>query len=60
MKKLKQTYLRKGEHPMVLMSIFSCAAKKHSWTSEEIKMVMLEARKADYSHMLKTLQSYCE
>ena len=39
-KKIKNLYLRKGDHPLVLQSLFICRAKQNKWSDEEIRVVI--------------------
>lgn len=57
-KKLKNLYLRRGEHPFVLSTLFAFTARKQGWTVEEVNEVFVEARKYDYTYFYKTLVSY--
>jgi len=43
-KKVKNLYLRKGEHKFILQSIFICRAKSQKWTNEEINEVIEKTR----------------
>lgn len=43
-----------------IMGSFSKAARRQGWTKEEIAMVINEAQKSDYDHLLFTIQSHCE
>ncbi len=39
-KKVKNLYLRKGEHSFVLQSQFIFKAKQQKWTSEDIQKII--------------------
>ena len=41
-KKVKNLYLRKGEHKFVLQSIFICRAKFQKWINEVIEKTIYE------------------
>ncbi len=58
-KKIKNVYFRNVEHHIVLLSIFSHAAERQNWTIDEIKIVIHEATKHDYKHLVKTLRDFC-
>ncbi|OTM80400.1 hypothetical protein B9X95_18045 [Acinetobacter baumannii] len=41
-KKVKNLYLRKGEHKFILQSIFICRAKFQKWINEVIEKTLYE------------------
>ncbi len=57
-KKLKKVYFRHGEHEFVLLSIFIFSAYKQNWSTNEVGVVLKEAKKSDYNHLIKTLRSH--
>ena len=44
-KLVKGIYIRFGENPFVLLSLFSCQAIKQNWTQQEIANVLSKAKK---------------
>ena len=42
-----------------LLGAFQKAARKQGWSAEDVKTVMHEAMKGDYSHLLYVLGSHC-
>ncbi|WP_026776305.1 hypothetical protein [Polaribacter sp. Hel_I_88] len=44
----------------MVMGIFRRQAKKEGWSSEEIELVMDEAKSGDYVHLLATIENHCE
>ena len=43
-----------------LMGAFKCQAHREKWTPAEIKEVLDEAMSGEYSHLVATLDSYCQ
>lgn len=39
-KLVKGIYIRMGENPFVLLSLFSCSAKRQNWNHQEIENVI--------------------
>lgn len=44
----------------MVMGVFRRQAKKEGWSSEEIELVMDEAKSGDYVHLLATIENHCE
>ncbi len=59
-KKVKNLYLRKGDHPLVLRSLFICRAKRHKWSNEEISVVIKKTLYKDKMSVYKILTDYIE
>ena len=57
-KLVKGIYIRFGENPFVLLSLFSCQAIKQNWTQQEIANVLSKAKKSNHMHLIKTLQAH--
>ncbi|WP_434279230.1 hypothetical protein [Acinetobacter sp. CE-15] len=57
-KKLKNHYIRDGEHPFVIITSFIFAAKKANWNKEEIQAILTQAKANDYSGFIKTIKLY--
>ena len=57
-KLVKGIYIRFGENPFVLLSLFSCQAIKQNWTQQEIANVLSKVKKGNYMHLIKTLQAH--
>lgn len=57
-KKLKNHYIRDGEHPFVILASFVFAAKKANWKKQEIEIVVLQAKSYDYQGFVKVLNLY--
>ncbi|RSZ25925.1 hypothetical protein NDM229_007860 [Acinetobacter bereziniae] len=54
--KYNRTYLRKGEHSFVLISIFLTRVKYKGWTNDRIKKVLSEAKSKDYEYLYLVLK----
>ncbi|MDY6458066.1 hypothetical protein SKM57_12310 [Acinetobacter faecalis] len=59
-KKLKKIYLRKGEHPFVLQSLFIYKAKQQNWKDEEIHNVISRTFYKNRIEVYKILMTYVE
>ncbi|WP_228270245.1 hypothetical protein, partial [Acinetobacter bereziniae] len=57
-KKVKNVYFRFGEHRFVLLAVFVFAASKQEWSESDIKKVVEEACRKDYSHLVSTLKEH--
>ena len=57
-KKLKNHYIRDGEHPFVILASFVFSAKKANWKKEEIAIVVLQAKSNNYEGFVNVLKSY--
>jgi len=57
-KLMKGIYIRFGDNPFVLLSLFSCNAIKQNWTQQEIANVMNKAKKGNYMNLIKTLRAH--
>lgn len=44
---------------IMLLLVFEREALKQNWTREEVDLVLKEAKKGNYHHILKTLKKYC-
>jgi hypothetical protein len=44
----------------MIIGVFKRQAQKEGWTPEEIDKVTLEAKSADYVHLLATIENHCE
>lgn len=44
----------------MIMGVFRRQAKKEGWSSEEIELVMDEAKSGNYVHLLATIENHCE
>lgn len=54
--KYNRTYLRKGEHSFVLISIFLTRVKYKGWTNGRIRKVLSEAKSRNYEHLYNVLK----
>lgn len=43
-----------------IMGAFQRQAKREGWTSQEIQLVLTEAKSSDYDHLLATILLHCE
>ncbi len=59
-KKVKNLYLRKGEHSFILQSSFICRARKHNWSKAEIDMVIKKTLYKDRISVYKILIEYVD
>jgi len=59
-RKLKRTYLRKGDPSLVLISSFITHVKYLGWSDEHIKKLLAEARSQNYSYLYATLKKAIE
>lgn len=59
-KKIKNLYLRKGDHPLVLKSLFICRAKQNKWSDEEIRVVIEKTLYKDKVSVYEILMNYLE
>lgn len=57
-KKIKNIYLRKGDHQFVLQSLFIYKAKQQNWNSEEIHYVIKKTFYKDRFIVYKILMNY--
>lgn len=57
-KLVKGIYIRMGENPFVLLSLFSCSAKRQNWNHQEIENVINKAKKGNYINLIKTLRAH--
>jgi hypothetical protein len=44
----------------MIMGVFQRQARKEGWTQEEIDLVLEEAKRSDYNHLLATISNHCE
>ncbi|MFW1971463.1 hypothetical protein [Acinetobacter bereziniae] len=58
--KLKRTYLRKGDHSLVLIASFLTHVKYLGWSDEQIKETLQDARSKDYEYLYETLKRAVE
>ena len=59
-KKVNLSLVGLDGNSFALMGAFQKQARREDWSQEEIKFVLDEAEKGDYSHLLCTLMEYCE
>ena len=59
-KKIKNIYLRKGDHQFILLSLFIYKAKKQHWNSEEINFVVRKTFYINKFTVYKMLMNYIE
>lgn len=59
-KKIKLNLIGLDGNAFSLMGAFQRQARREGWNDDEIKNVIDEAKKGDYSHLLMTLDSHCE
>ncbi|EIB7122013.1 hypothetical protein ABFO97_15925 [Acinetobacter baumannii] len=57
-KKVSNIHFRKNEHQFVLLSLFIYQATKQKWNKNDIRKVVIEARKGNHQHLLKTLKAH--
>jgi len=57
-KKLRNQYIRDGEHPFVILANFVFSAKKANWKNEEIASIVLQAKSNDYKGFVNVLKLY--
>ncbi|EFF84701.1 hypothetical protein HMPREF0013_03487 [Acinetobacter sp. SH024] len=57
-KKVKNLYLRKGEHSFVLQSQFIFKAKQQKWTSEDIQKIIEKTLYQDKYRVYAILREY--
>ncbi|MCG9494179.1 hypothetical protein MCL36_16760 [Acinetobacter pittii] len=57
-KKVQKVYFRFGEHQFVLLAIFTFAASRQNWNTNDIQKVLQEAKKSDYRHLVDTLKNH--
>lgn len=43
-----------------IMGVFQRQARREGWTSQEIQLVLTEAKSSDYDHLLATILLHCE
>ncbi|KAB0626326.1 hypothetical protein F7P82_11650 [Acinetobacter guillouiae] len=55
-RKYNRTYLRKGDHAFILISIFLTRVKYQGWNDGQIKKVLKEATSKDYEYLYFTLK----
>jgi len=58
--KVKLNLLGIDGNAFSLMGAFSNAAKRQGWTRQEIDIVLTEARKSNYDHLVTTLFEHTE
>ncbi len=44
----------------MIMGVFQKQAKREGWSTEEIEVVLAEAKSGDYNHLLATIENHCE
>lgn len=44
----------------MIMGLFQRQAKSEGWSQQEIDLVLEEAKRIDYNHLLATISNYCE
>ncbi|NUG70630.1 hypothetical protein HUN36_14635, partial [Acinetobacter bereziniae] len=54
------TYLRKGDHSLVLIASFLTHVKYLGWSDEQIKETLQDARSKDYEYLYETLKRAVE
>lgn len=59
-KKVRNIYLRRGDHQFVLQSIFIYKAKEQKWNKEEINHVIQKTLYRDKITVYKILMQYTE
>ncbi|MFW1971455.1 hypothetical protein [Acinetobacter bereziniae] len=59
-RKLKRTYLRKGDPSLVLISSFITHVKYLGWSDERIKKILVDARSQNYNYLYSTLKRAIE
>jgi hypothetical protein len=59
-RKLKRTYLRKGDPSLVLISSFITHVKYLGWSDERIKKILADARSQNYNYLYSTLKRAIE
>ena len=57
-KKVKNLYLRKGEHQFILQSQFICRAKQQKWSNKEIKDVINQTLYKNKKEVYEILKEY--
>lgn len=57
-KKLKNHYIRDGDHPFVILANFVFSAKKANWKQKEIEAIVLQAKANDYEGFVNFLKLY--
>lgn len=60
MKPLKLKLVGLDGNAFALLAAFKQQAKREGWNDEEIKAVVDEAMRIDYSHLLVTIGSCCK
>lgn len=59
-RKLNTTLVGVNGNAYTLMAHFQQTARRQGWKQGEIDLVLEEARKSDYGHLVATLDDYCE
>jgi hypothetical protein len=59
-KKVKLELVGIDGNCFAIMGAFQRQARKENWTPEEINLVLEEAQKDDYNHLLRTIREHCE
>lgn len=44
----------------MIMGVFRRQARKEGWSTEEIDLVLTEAKSGDYNHLLATISNHCD
>lgn len=44
----------------MIMGVFQRQAKQEGWSKQEIDLVIKEAKRGDYNHLLATIENHCE
>ena len=57
-KKVKNLYLREGDHQFILQSQFICRARQQKWTREEINEVIEKTLYQDKKKVYVILKEY--
>jgi hypothetical protein len=60
MKKVKLELVGLDGNAFSIMGAFRKQARRESWTTEEIKVVLDEAMSGDYNHLLTTIMEHTE
>lgn len=59
-KKVRNLYLRKGDHQFILQTLFAYRAKQQKWSDEELNKVIRKTLYKDKMHVYAILMDYVE
>ena len=59
-KKVRNLYLRKGDHPFILKTLFAYRAKQQKQSDEELNKVIRKTLYKDKMHVYAILMDYVE